>query len=41
MGFWHPGAIGACLAAGGRRTVCVDGDGGFQMNIQELETVND
>lgn len=39
MGFCQPAAIGACLAGGGRRTVCVDGDGGFQFNIQELETV--
>ncbi len=39
MGFALPASIGACLAAGRRRTVCVDGDGGFQMNIQELETV--
>jgi acetolactate synthase-1/2/3 large subunit len=39
MGFSQPAAIGACLASGGRRTVCVDGDGGFQLNIQELETV--
>ncbi len=39
MGFGQPAAIGACLAAGGARTVCVDGDGGFQMNIQELETI--
>lgn len=39
MGFGIPAAIGACLAAGRGRTVCVDGDGGFQMNIQELETV--
>jgi acetolactate synthase-1/2/3 large subunit len=39
MGFSQPAALGACLAGGGRRTVCVDGDGGFQMNIQELETV--
>lgn len=39
MGFGIPAAIGACLAAGGKRTVCVDGDGGFHMNSQELETV--
>ncbi len=39
MGFGLPGSIGVCLAHGGRRTICVDGDGGFQFNIQELETV--
>jgi len=36
MGFGVPAALGACLAAGGRRTVCIDGDGGFVMNCQEL-----
>lgn len=39
MGFGLPAAIGACLASGRRRTICVDGDGGFQLNIQELETL--
>ncbi len=39
MGFGLPGSVGVCLAGGRRRTVCVDGDGGFQFNIQELETV--
>ena len=39
MGYGIPAAIGACLAADGRRTVCVDGDGGFQLNIQELQAV--
>lgn len=39
MGFGLPMSIGVCLAAGGRQTICVDGDGGFQFNIQELETV--
>ncbi len=39
MGFGLPASIGACLAHGGRETICVDGDGGFQMNIQELETI--
>lgn len=39
MGYGFPSAIGACLASGGKRTVGVNGDGGFVMNIQELETV--
>jgi acetolactate synthase I/II/III large subunit len=39
MGLGIPAVIGASLAAGKRRTVSVDGDGGFWMNIQELETV--
>jgi len=39
MGTGLPAAIGACLASGRKRTVCVNGDGGFQLNIQELETV--
>jgi acetolactate synthase-1/2/3 large subunit len=39
MGFGVPASIGACIASGRRRTICIDGDGGFQMNIQELETI--
>jgi len=39
MGFALPAAVGACLAGGGRRTICIDGDGGFQFNVQELETI--
>ena len=39
MGYGLPASIGACLAGGRRRTVCVDGDGGLQLNIQELETI--
>jgi acetolactate synthase-1/2/3 large subunit len=39
MGFAVPASIGGCIASGKKRTICVDGDGGFQMNIQELETV--
>jgi len=39
MGTGLPGTIGACIASGRRRTICVNGDGGFQLNIQELETV--
>ena len=39
MGFGIPMAMGGCIASGGKRTVCIDGDGGFIMNIQELEVV--
>ena len=39
MGFGLPASIGACLGAGRKRTICVDGDGSFQMNVQELETM--
>ena len=39
MGFGLPASIGACFASGRQRTVCVDGDGGFQMNVQELATI--
>lgn len=39
MGYGLPASIGGCLGSGGKRTVSVDGDGGFIMNIQELEVV--
>jgi acetolactate synthase-1/2/3 large subunit len=39
MGFGLPAAIGAALALKGRPVVLVAGDGGFQTNIQELQTV--
>jgi acetolactate synthase-1/2/3 large subunit len=39
MGFGVPAALGACVASGGKRTICVDGDGGFHMNLQELEVI--
>ncbi len=39
MGTGLPGAIGACLAGNRRRVINVNGDGGFQLNIQDLETV--
>jgi acetolactate synthase-1/2/3 large subunit len=34
-----PVAIGACVAGGRRRTICVTGDGSIQWNIQELLTI--
>ncbi len=39
MGYGFPAAIGACIARDNKRTVCIDGDGSFQMNLQELQTV--
>jgi acetolactate synthase I/II/III large subunit len=39
MGYDLPAAIGACVAAGGRRVVCLAGDGSIQMNLQELQTI--
>ncbi len=39
MGFGLPAGIGACMAGGRRRTIVVEGDGGIQMNIQELATI--
>ena len=39
MGYGLSGAIGASLGGGGRRTILVEGDGGFAQNLQELGTV--
>jgi thiamine pyrophosphate-dependent acetolactate synthase large subunit-like protein len=39
MGYALPAAIGAKLAAPQRQVICFSGDGGFQLNIQELQTM--
>ncbi len=39
MGYGLPASIGGCLGGDKRRTISVDGEGGFVMNIQELEVV--
>jgi acetolactate synthase-1/2/3 large subunit len=39
MGFSLPAAVGTAFAAPGRPIVLIAGDGGFQCNIQELQTV--
>ena len=39
MGYGFPASIGAAVANGYKRTFCIDGDGSFQMNIQELQTL--
>lgn len=39
MGYGLPAAIGVSVARKGARTICIEGDGSLQMNIQELQTV--
>jgi acetolactate synthase-1/2/3 large subunit len=39
MGFGLPASIGAAVTAQGRPVVVIAGDGGFQCNIQELQTL--
>jgi len=40
MGYGLSGAMGAAFAGKGRRTILVEGDGGFAQNFQELGTVS-
>lgn len=39
MGFGLPGAIGAYFANKNNDVILIAGDGGFQMNLQELQTI--
>lgn len=39
MGYAFPAAMGASIALGKKPVICVDGDGGIQMNIQEMQTM--
>lgn len=39
MGWGLPAAVGACFGSGMKRTVCVAGEGGFLMTMQEMATV--
>lgn len=39
MGYGLPAAIGACFSRNVENVLCVHGDGGLQMNLQELQTV--
>ena len=39
MGYGLPAAVGVCVSRRGGRTICIEGDGSLQMNIQELQTV--
>lgn len=40
MGFGVPAAIGAYFSNPSKQVVCIDGDGSFQMNLQELATIS-
>lgn len=39
MGYALPAAIGASITLGNEPVVAISGDGGFQINIQELQTI--
>ena len=39
MGYALPAALGATLGQGGKPCVVIAGDGGFQLNLQELQTI--
>ena len=39
MGYALPASIGAQFAAPKKQIICITGDGGMQMNIQEIETI--
>ncbi|MBR4831526.1 MAG: thiamine pyrophosphate-binding protein [Butyrivibrio sp.] len=39
MGYGLPAAIGLCLSAGKKETICLEGDGSIMMNLQELQTI--
>jgi acetolactate synthase-1/2/3 large subunit len=39
MGFGLPAALGTAIASPGRPVVLIAGDGGFQLNLQELQTI--
>lgn len=39
MGYALPAAVGAYYAAPDKRVICITGDGGIMMNLQELQTV--
>ena len=39
MGYAFPAAIGASIAMNNKEIICIDGDGGFQFNLQEMQTL--
>ena len=39
MGFGLPSTIGSSIAMNNKRSITIIGDGGFQLNVQELQTI--
>ena len=39
MGYDVPACVGSCIGSGGKRVICVTGDGSIAMNLQELEVI--
>ena len=39
MGWGLPAAVGACFASNKKKVICITGEGGLQMNIQEFATI--
>ena len=39
MGFGLPSSIGSSLSKNNKRSITIIGDGGFQLNVQELQTI--
>ena len=39
MGYGLPAAVGASVSEPDKRIICVEGDGSFMMNMQELQTI--
>ncbi|MBI1970464.1 thiamine pyrophosphate-binding protein [Candidatus Woesearchaeota archaeon] len=39
MGWGLPAAIGACIANGKKQVICIAGEGGLQMTLQEFATI--
>jgi acetolactate synthase-1/2/3 large subunit len=40
MGFSLPAAMGAALSSSGKNVISISGDGGIQVNIQDLDTIS-
>lgn len=39
MGYGFPAALGVAVSCPDKRVICIDGDGSFQMNLQDMQTM--